>query len=291
MPVSLRNLFHQGPVLSAMVAAATTKPGSGEIIIPGPEYVLELPPRPQALVADYLTWLGVSPRRYKGVLPPHLFPQWGMSVVAKSLTGLPFPLSKVVNGGCQLTVNAPLPADEPLTVRGRLVEIDDNERRTILYNECTTSTPSAPDALVARMQVIIRKPRPKDAPRGKKKTPALVPLDAREVAASSFHARSGWEFALLTGDFNPIHWIPAAGRAAGFGGCILHGFGTMAMAWEGLVDGVLSGDASGVAGIHVRFASPLKLPGKVGLFVDGDDITVGKAPGATAVLTGTWSRR
>ena len=42
------------------------------------------------------------------------------------------------------------------------------------------------------------------------------------------------DFAKLTGDFNPIHWVPAYARASGFRSCILHGFATMSYAMEAI---------------------------------------------------------
>lgn len=290
VPIPIRHALSHGPTFAALAAVATGRSESKSVEVPGPEHHVRMPPRPEAMVQDYLRWLGVSPKRYKGQLPPHLFAEWGFPVLVRCLGGLPYPLAQVINGGCSLVSHKPIPTGEALDVRGRLSAIDEDDRRVIFTCEIITSTRSAADALVAESRIIIRKPRKKGAPRGPKKDPVVVPLDAREVATRRFSATAGREFAVLTGDFNPIHWIPAAGRAAGFGGCILHGFATLATAWEGLVDGVLSGDAAGVRGVDVRFSAPLRLPGQASLFVDGDALMMGSALGAPAVLTGTWTR-
>jgi acyl dehydratase len=91
---------------------------------------------------------------------------------------------------------------------------------------------------------------------------------------------------MLTGDFNPVHWIRPYARAFGFRSTILHGFSTMARAWEGFVHGVLAGDGSRIRVFDVKFTRPLVLPAHVGLYRDGDAIYVGDAPGAPAYLVG-----
>ena len=47
-------------------------------------------------------------------------------------------------------------------------------------------------------------------------------------------SRAGLEFAFLTGDFNPVHWVRRYARAAGFASPILHGFAMMARTMESL---------------------------------------------------------
>ena len=68
-----------------------------------------------------------------------------------------------------------------------------------------------------------------------------MPADAKEIAFYRLKADAGLDFAKLTGDFNPVHWVPAYARALGFPNTILHGFGTLARAVEGLNRGVFAG--------------------------------------------------
>ena len=67
----------------------------------------------------------------------------------------------------------------------------------------------------------------KNGKAAKKREPSRVPGDARELSFWNLSASAGLEFAKLTGDFNPIHWVPAYARASGFRNVILHGFATM----------------------------------------------------------------
>lgn len=299
MPVSPLYVFQQGPGIAALVKVArASRRGAVAGAEPaGPKGPLTatVPARDPKLVADYIRHVGGNPSAWAGALPPHLYSQWAFPLLADLLVDLPYDLSKMLNGGCRIEAHRPIPANEPLLLSARRVSVDDDERRVVIHQEVTTGTSSAPDAMTAHLYVIIPKPRKKDGPKPATE-PTLVPADARELVTWKLPANAGRDFALLTGDFNPIHWIPLAGKAAGFGGCILHGFGTMARAIEGIHQGLLAGDVHRLASVDVRFVKPLRLPGKAGLYlnrVDNDtgSFSVGTAPGSPAFLTGTFTLR
>jgi acyl dehydratase len=233
--------------------------------------------------------VGGDPNAYKNTLPPHMWPQWGFGLGGKVLDGVPYPISKVLNGGCNMQINAPIPANEPITVTARLESIDDDGSRAVLQQRVITSTRTVKEALVADMFAIVplKKPKGDGAPKKPKETPR-VPDDAKEIAYWEIGAKAGLDFAKLTGDFNPIHWIPAAAKASGFPNCILHGFGTMARAVEGVNRGVFSGDVTRMKKWNCKFTRPLVLPGKAGLYVKGNEVFVGVAPGGPAFLVGSF---
>ncbi len=64
-------------------------------------------------------------------------------------------------------------------------------------------------------------------------------------------------YAAASGDFNPIHIDPDAGRAAGLGGNILQGLCTMGWAVEGFVNYL--GDPGKVSKVKVRFSRPVMI--------------------------------
>jgi len=118
-----------------------------------------------------------------------------------------------------------------------------------------------------------------------------VPVDAREIAFFKLKPDAGLDFAKLTGDFNPVHWVPRWAKAFGFRNVILHGFGTMARAIEALNRGLLAGDVDALQEIDVRFTRPLVLPARVGVYVRENKIWVGDAPGGPAYLEGSFKLR
>src|SRR5262249_1216443 len=162
---------------------------------------------------------------------------------------------------CKLTINAPLPDDEPLEVTGQLVSVDDDGRRAILDQKIVTGTRTIPEAVVAHLYVFI--PLGKQNGKSDKKEKPRVPVDARALAVWKLNSDAGVEFGKLTGDFHPVHWVPRWEKAFGFKNTILHGFGTMARAIEGLHRARFAGDVNAIEEIDVRFTRPLVLPARV----------------------------
>jgi hypothetical protein len=304
MSVSMRHVLEQGPMLRTMGRAALSvlqrKTGAGpRPATPGDWIVADVAPPSDALVRSFVKNAGGDPQVYRGRLPPHLFPQWALPVASRVFDDLPFPIVRVVNAGCRFEARAPLPAGEPLRVAARLERIDENDVRVIVTTRIVTGTASTPEALDAELRTFIPLPRKKDgstkrgAADGRERRIALVPADAREIAYVRLGAEAGLDFAKLTGDFNPIHWVPAYARAAGFPSAILHGFGTFALAVEALVRRSFSGEAERLRCVDARFTKPLALPGRVGVYVAdtdgaGGDVFVGAAPGAAAHLEGRF---
>ena len=165
--------------------------------------------------------------------------------------------------------------------------IDDDGRRAVLHQRLVTGTARAPVCLVSHLYAVV----PLGARDGAKKaagTRPTVPPDATEIGKLELGGSAGFEFACLTGDFNPVHWIAPYGKAAGFGGTILHGFATMARAVERLNRIVLGGDVHALKVVDVRFTRPLRLPARVAVFHRPGELYVGAAPGEPANLTGTY---
>lgn len=322
MTVSNRHTLHQGPVILSLLRTAggavrqvgaqavrhalpqriqgylpaRLQPSQqDELPMPGPLLQREVRPRPADLVADYIQHVGGDPAHYPNELPPHFFPQWALPLSTATLAGIPYPLMRVVNGGCRLEINAPLPADQPLHTSAQLLSIDDDGRRAVLHQQLITATDAHPQALVAHFYAIVplaRRAHKENAAKHpaqaetKKPSSKLVPPDAIELERWTLDADAGLDFARLTGDFNPIHWVPAHARAFGFKNVVLHGFSTLARAFEGLARHL---DAR-LRVFDVQFTRPLPLPAQVGLFLDEHayKIYVGAAPGAPAYLIGTF---
>jgi hypothetical protein len=288
------HLVHQGPVLRALggvlFASLSSPAAKGAPALPAAWLEDVLPPRPESLVRDYVRHVGGDPGWYRGVLPPHMFPQWSFPLLARAVAALPYPTTRVVNAGCRIEVRAPLPASEPLHVKVRLESIDDDGKRALIVQRIVTGTKSAPDAIVAELRAIV--PLAKREGARPASVRHAVPLDAKEIAFLRLRSTAGRDFAALTGDVNPIHWFPPAARAAGFRGCILHGFGTLARTVEALNRRVFAGDPRALSAIDVSFRRPLVLPASVGVYVThGQDVFVGDAPGGGAYLEGRYEAR
>jgi hypothetical protein len=299
MGVSMRHVLEQGPMLrtlagTALAALKRHDRAKAKPVVPSQWISAEVHAPSRELVRTFVKHAGGDPSSYRDHLPPHLFPQWALPIASRVLAGLPYPLTRVLNVGCRFESRALLPNGEPLRVRARLEAIDDNGARAILTTRIVTGTAHTPDALVTDVQAFVPLAPKNGAPSRSGRSPAVVPIDARELAYARLRANAGLDFAKLTGDFNPIHWVPAYARAAGFRSVILHGFGTFAIAVEALVRRSLCGRASALRMVEARFTRPLALPGQVGVYVANvreseGELFVGTAPGGDAHLVGEFA--
>jgi hypothetical protein len=311
MPVATKHVFAQRRVVGALVRAvalAAVRKPTGPLVTPGPEIKLHVPSPSDALVKDFVRLVRGDPGAYKRELPPHLFPQWSFPAVLRALEGVPYPFARIVNAGCTLSIEGPLPKGEALDVTARLSSIDDNGRRAIMHVEVLTSTRSCGTALRADFRALAPLGGADKSKNGKGKRKGngrsngsrakdagdkpRIPERGREIGRFSLPKRAGLDFAKATGDFNPIHWAPRYAKAMGFRSVILHGFGSLSWAFEGLVRGLYSGDVSRVTTIDANFVRPLVLPAKVGLYVWGEgELGLGDAPGGPAYMLGSHKAR
>lgn len=298
MHVSSRHVLRQGPMLAmlgktaarALAQRVKTAPAS-QVVIPGPEFRRDFAPLPDDLLDQYVAHVGGDPRAYRGVVPPHFFPQWAMPVAADALADLPYPILRVLNAGCRMQVNQLLPRNEPLHVRAQLAHIDDDGKRALITTRVVTSTDSAPDALITEIYAFVPLSSKNGGGDGKsaklaKAEKPRVPEGAHEIAFFKLGPDAGLSFAKLTGDFNPIHWVAPYARASGFRNVILHGFGTFARACESLNRGLLGGDVRKLKLLEAKFTRPLVLPHAVGVYVRQREVYVGDGIQGPAYMTG-----
>jgi len=294
MGVSNFHIFRQGPML-ATLAQIATKTISRNLFsktdvplhLPGPVITKQISPRSPELIKDYIKHVGGDPASYSGFLPPHLFPQWGIPVLTQTIPSNMYDVSRILNGGIKYCVKKKLPANEPLKLSAQLRDIEDNGKRIIFIQQLITETASAPNALIAEIKAILPANRNTKDNQPKKEKPR-VHSEAREIGRFTLNIDDGLNFAKLTGDFNPIHWVRFYAKIAGFPDMILHGFSTMARTAEILIKNRFSGQVELLKMFDVRFVRPLVLPNSVSVFIFQDQIWVGHAAGGAAYLTGRF---
>jgi acyl dehydratase len=98
-----------------------------------------------------------------------------------------------------------------------------------------------------------------ERPSGERPAP---PTKGDEVANFVVHVDEGMpaEYAVASGDLNPIHTDPSVAMAVGLPGVINHGLGTLSIVSGGLVDELAAGDPTRVGRVQVRFTD-MVIPG------------------------------
>jgi acyl dehydratase len=208
---------------------------------------------PEELVEHYIhwacAWAGTA-SRYDRELPPHMVSQWSLPLVGELLLRLPYRLAGVINQGASLRVRGPLPRDTPLLVGAAIERIEQVAGRTKVVVAITTGTARQANLVEARLHMSFLPPGPRP-PRAAQERPP----EPQWRTAGLWHADAddGMRFALLTGDFNPIHWCGPLARRSVFGGTVLQGFGSLVRSYEALEPGSFNE-------IDVRFVRPVPLP-------------------------------
>lgn len=240
------------------------------------------------LQRDFVRFCGGDPARYSGITPPHLFSQWALPVALTLARQFPYPPLAVVNLGCSLSLEGMLPDRGHVDVQCTLADLSEADDKVRLTLRILTLF-ERDVRLRAELRLLVRLPAAKQAPvreRDKRERhPSLVPGDARELARRRLSADAGLEFAQLTGDFNPIHWVAGYARMVGFKAPIIHGFGSLAIAFEALVQGRLCGRVADVRRVDAEFNAPLVLPREVGVFLHDGTLFVADAPLGPAYMT------
>lgn len=211
----------------------------------------QTPPSP-LLLDTYLRWSGADATRYAGAIPPHMVSaRIALPLVSALTAQSPYPLLSVLNQGVRLQIHHPLPSGETLQLQGRLLEASDDGYRARIHSRVEVGTASVPRAItVDAMAAVMLKKRPDADKAGERVTP-----DYQTVAEWQAGANEGVKFFYMTGDFNPIHTLPAFAKRTRFGGCIMHGYGGFAQIFEAVQRSGIT-----IADIDIRFIKPLPLP-------------------------------
>ena len=220
----------------------------------------------QSHVDDFIRWSGGVSDTWKGQVPPTLFPYWTMPSLAACLVGRGLEMSRMLNGGCSILQHRPISVDESFTVQSHFESLVEHERFKMITLVSETRRIDQTLALESHVRFII--PTPKKTSHHK---PTLTP-EGDVIGELVSESQDGFNFACLTGDPNPIHWLTPWAKLSGFKHCILHGFGTLARSYELLLDdGYLTRDTLQA---DVDFRHPVPLPSTARLYRSGKQVSV-----------------
>jgi acyl dehydratase len=221
--------------------------------IPSPDQQFRFTAKPASehLIDQYAIWSGAPAWRYEENIPPHFCSHWAMSALATLGGFAPYDVRRILNQGLHLKINAPISRHDIITMLGSLKSITQDDSRIRIHTQVVASTPQQKNALIIDNFTAIPQ-------KIKTTTSSKHPAETRvfqTIGQWSASKNDGLNFALLTGDYNPIHTVPLVGKRSPFGSCILQGFGAIARTYEKITSAGFS-----IQEIDLRFIKPLVLP-------------------------------
>ncbi|WP_343580122.1 MaoC/PaaZ C-terminal domain-containing protein [Acinetobacter sp.] len=207
-------------------------------------------PPSDELVNNYIQWSGASVTQYPDTIPAHMVSQWGLSFAIRLLLQTAYPLGQVINQGVSLKIDGDIPRNEKLLIQAKIAHVDERNGLARVSVQIITGTITQPALVETVLHMAFMLPHFKKA----KRTETRDEKSWQSVGEWSATADDGFKFALLTGDFNPIHWVGPLAKMSSFGQKVLHGFGMFARSFELLPEPIQQ--------IDVRFLKSVKLPSK-----------------------------
>lgn len=254
-----------------------------------PEYQEEVPPRSNELIDEYIRYLKGNRNAYDDSVPFHFFPQWAFPLISRSLRDLPISFIQIMNAGFKAEIRAPIPRNESIAVSSKLIQIEQKHNIIYFTVRVISQTKSAPNALTVYLTTLIRMPKDKKEKDLTKTTEDFsIPFDSTEIASFYFFDTTGFDYSILSGDINPIHWLSPYARQLGFKNVILHGFASSAFCIEALQQNCFLGYIHKLKEIEIKFTKPLILPAKPKLYIKQHFFYLGDSKLSRAYLVGNY---
>lgn len=283
--VSLALVRHQGPMLKAMgnIFYHSVIPQKKGQKYNASEEKLEIEMRLPCdeLVDQYCDWLGVE---RNAEIPPHFFCQWAIPYAVELGKKLPYALHKVLNQGVLIRQYNPLMRGSHIVMNVRIKSIEEQENKDKVVFAFDMHGLKGEKLLYCEItSVVVKKSANKVASKNTFELPDKKHLQGSWQANS----QDGLNFALLTGDFNPIHLNSMLAKAMGLSGKILHGFASFAKTYE-----LLKAHKVDFSQIQMSFLRPVKLPSILDVYCvqsqadDSDEIQVVDAASQKLCLIG-----
>ena len=168
------------------------------------------------LLKHYTDWCRVNDeQRYASTLPPHFFSKYGMNMVARVTSLVPYNMLAVLNQGCHIQVNALLPRHTPLQLSGQLLDCSRDGNRVRIHTRVSVGTDEDPQAMTVDTMAAVMLGKQAKKAKSERQEPQWQTIDKWSAGRNE-----GVRFFYLTGDFNPIHTFWPLAKRSRFGGCI-----------------------------------------------------------------------
>ena len=204
-----------------------------------------------------------------------VIPTFGSMMGIGGVEGLDFNFAMLLHGEQEIILHKPLPVAAKVTSRGRVAELWDKGKACLCVLEVDTEDENGEPLFTNRFSLFLRgeggfggEPGPKAG----NAAPDRAPDGTIEVPTLPQQAL----LYRLSGDKNPLHADPDIAKMAGFDTPIIHGLCSYGIVCKSIVDNVLDGDTTKVAGYAARFAG-VGFPGEtyvIDYWKEGDKVLV-----------------
>ncbi|MFP5332580.1 MAG: MaoC/PaaZ C-terminal domain-containing protein [Acidimicrobiia bacterium] len=169
------------------------------------------------------------------------------------LDGLDINPAMILHGEQSIRLNRPIPTTARVANSGRIAHLYDKGKGALAVVEVVSRERDGTELFTNTSSIYVRgeggfggEPGPEPSHRAPDRRPDV------EVASPTLPQQA--LLYRLSGDKNPLHADPGFAALGGFDRPILHGLCTYGIACKAVVDGVLDGDVTRVAGFDARFA-------------------------------------
>ncbi|HEU4895873.1 MAG TPA: MaoC/PaaZ C-terminal domain-containing protein [Acidimicrobiia bacterium] len=184
-----------------------------------------------------------------GTIPP-----FAMMMSLGAVEGLELDLTKVLHGDQTLTVHAPIPTSGKVTQAGRVVDVYDKVKGSLIVLEIVSTLERTGEPLFTnRSGVYVRGAGGFGGDPGPTADGVAPEREPDIVVESKTLPQQALLYRMASGDKNPLHADPAFAAFAGFERPILHGLCTYGIVCKAVVDNALGGDPTRVGTYTARF--------------------------------------
>jgi len=190
--------------------------------------------------------------------------------------GLEYNRAMMLHGEEEVLIHKPLPVETKLKTQTNVLDVFDKGKAALLILETKATDEDGDPLYSVRMSLFLRGEGGFGGPDGP--PPSNVPPD--RAPDGVIERKTLPQQALiyrLSGDKNPLHADPEFAAKGGFDKPIIHGLLSYGLCCKAIVDELLDGDVTKVAGYGARFAG-VGFPGEtyqISYWKEGDKILLG----------------
>ncbi len=182
------------------------------------------------------------------VVPP-FSAMWSLN----SFPGMDINMMMVLHGEQELTLHRPIPTEASVVNTSRITELHDKGKAAVVKIEVETALADGAPLFTNLFSIFARGEGGFGGPQGETTVIEVPDRTPDAVVRSSTLAHQALIYR-LSGDKNPLHADPGFAAMAGFETPILHGLSSYGIVCKAVVDEMLGGDVTKVAGYRTRFA-------------------------------------